>query len=149
MQTLIVHNSDGRGLLRDLGWRGFLAFQIYVGSMVLSAPLHTMFLLSLLWGAVLGHNSQSFDVWDGLAGFIFLVGYAGPALLVFMGLRRLGRYDLMLQQLLLPVYWMLHSVAVVLALVELVVFPHFWAKTAHGKTKLHRAPLAQRRDQEA
>lgn len=149
MQTLIVHNSDGRGLLRDLGWRGFLGFQIYVGSMVLSAPLHTMFLLSLLWGAVFGHRTGSFDVWDGLAGFIFVVGYAGPALLVFMGLRRLGRYDLMLQQLALPIYWMLHSVAVALALVELVVSPHFWAKTAHGKTRLHRTPLAQRRDQEA
>lgn len=149
MQTLIVHNSDGRRLLHDLGWRGFLGFQIYVGSMVLSAPLHTMFLLSLLWGAVFGYGSRSFDAWDGLAGVIFVVGYAGPALLVFMGLKRLGRHDLMLQQLALPLYWMLHSVAVALALVELVVHPHFWAKTAHGKTRLRRAPLPRRRDQEA
>lgn len=149
MQTLIVHNSDPRGLLRDLGWRGFLGFQIYVGSMVLSAPLHSMFLLSLLWTAIAGYRAPSFDAWDGLAGFIFVVGYAGPAMLVFMGLKRLGRYDLMLQQLALPIYWMLHSVAVALALVELVRQPHFWAKTAHGKTRLRRATLEQRRDQEA
>lgn len=149
MQTLIVHNSDPRGLLRDLGWRGFLGFQIYVGSMVLSAPLHSMFLLSLLWTAIAGYRAPSFDAWDGLAGFIFVVGYAGPAMLVFMGLKRLGRYDLMLQQLALPIYWMLHSVAVALALVELVRQPHFWAKTAHGKTRLRRATVEQRRDQEA
>jgi cellulose synthase/poly-beta-1,6-N-acetylglucosamine synthase-like glycosyltransferase len=149
MQTLIVHNSDPRGLLRDLGWRGFLGFQIYVGSMVLSAPLHSMFLLSLLWAAIAGYRAPSFDAWDGLAGFIFVVGYAGPAMLVFMGLKRLGRYDLMLQQLALPIYWMLHSVAVALALVELVRQPHFWAKTAHGKTRLRRATVEQRRDQEA
>lgn len=149
MQTLIVHNSDVRGLLHDLGWRGFLGFQIYVGSMVLSAPLHTMFLLSLAWAAISGHRPTSFDLWDWLAAGIFVVGYAGPALLVFMGLRRLGRHDLMLQQLALPLYWMLHSLAVVLALVELVRNPHFWAKTTHGKTSLQRAPLAQRRDQEA
>lgn len=149
MQTLIVHNSDGRGLLRDLGWRGFLGFQIYVGSMVLSAPLHTMFLLSLVWAAISGHRPASLDIWDGLAAGIFVVGYAGPALLVFMGLKRLGRPDLMWQQLALPLYWMLHSLAVALALVELVRNPHFWAKTTHGKTSLQRAPLAQRRDQEA
>lgn len=149
MQTLIVHNSDGRGLLRDLGWRGFLGFQIYVASMVLSAPLHTMFLLSLGWAAIAGQRQAAFDLWDGLAGFIFVVGYAGPALLVFMGLRRLGRHDLMVQQLALPLYWMLHSVAVALALVELVVSPHSWAKTAHGRTRVQRATLAQRRDQEA
>ena len=55
----------------------------------------------------------------------------------------------MMQQLALPIYWMLHSLAVALALVELVRQPHFWAKTAHGKTQLQRAPLSQRRDQEA
>lgn len=149
MQTLIVHNSDGRGLRRDLGWRGFLAFQIYVGSMVLSAPLHTLFLLSLLWSAFVAPHAVPLDLWDGLAGIIFVVGYAGPALLVVMGLRRLGRRDLMAQQLALPLYWMLHSVAVVLALIELVVHPHFWAKTTHGQTRLHRAAVAQPRDQEA
>ncbi|MDB5540633.1 MAG: hyaluronan synthase [Devosia sp.] len=149
MQTLIVHNSDWRGLRRDLGWRGFLGFQIYVGSMVLSAPLHTMFLVSLLWSALAPHQPAPLDIWDGLAAVIFIVGYAGPALLVFMGLRRLGRRDLLVQQLALPLYWILHSVAAVLALVELVAQPHFWAKTVHGKTRLHRQSGARQRDQEA
>lgn len=149
MLTLIVHNSDGRGLLRDLGWRGFLGFQIYVGSMVLSAPLHAMFLLSLAWSAVIGPGPDPLDAWGWLAALIIVVGYAGPTLLVMQGLRRLGRRDLLLQQLALPIYWLLHSVAVGLALVELVRQPHFWAKTSHGKTRLHRVTLTQRRDQEA
>ncbi len=36
MQTFIVHNRDPRRLLRDLGWRGFLGFEILVGSLILS-----------------------------------------------------------------------------------------------------------------
>lgn len=149
MQTLIVHNSDWRGLLRDLGWRSFLGFQIYVGSMVLSAPLHTMFLASLVWTLLSPGQPVPFGIWDALAAIIFIIGYAGPALLVFMGLKRLGRRDLLVQQLALPWYWILHSAAAVLALVELVANPHFWAKTVHGKTRLHRQTVARQRDQEA
>lgn len=55
-----------------------------------------------------------------------------------MGLRRLGRRDLLLRQLALPLYWILHSVAAMLALVELVRMPHFWAKTNHGETRRPR-----------
>ncbi len=138
MQTLLVHNSDWRGLLGDLGWRSFLGFQIYVGSMVLSAPLHTAFMLSLILGLVTGAEGQPLDALDVLAAITFIIGYAGPALLVVMGLRRLGRRDLLVQQLLLPLYWVLHSLAAVLAVVELVRMPHFWAKTDHGRTRLER-----------
>lgn len=139
MQTLIVHNSDWRELLDDLGWRGFLGFQIYVGSMVLSAPLHTAFMLSLLLGLPGDGHTPSLDAMDGVAAVTFLVGYAGPGLLVVMGLRRLGRHDLLAGQLLLPLYWFLHSVAALLALIELVRMPHFWAKTDHGRTRLSRS----------
>ncbi|MGV3489906.1 MAG: glycosyltransferase [Devosia sp.] len=139
MQTLLVHNSDMPSLWRGLGWRGFLGFQIYVGSMVLSAPLHTAFMLGfipwLLWG---GPSGEPPSVWDIVAAATFLIGYAGPALLVVIGLRRLGRTDLLPQQFLLPFYWMLHSVAVILAAIELVRMPHFWAKTKHGATKVSR-----------
>ncbi|MBN9309305.1 glycosyltransferase family 2 protein [Devosia sp.] len=138
MQTLIVHNGDWRQLLKDLGWRGFLGFQIYVGSMVLSAPLHTAFMLSLLIGLGAGGIGQPLDLLDLVAAVTFLIGYAGPALLVVMGLRRLGRRDLLLRQLALPLYWILHSVAAMLALVELVRMPHFWAKTNHGETRRPR-----------
>lgn len=40
MQTLIVHDRDWRGLLRDLGWPAFIGLHVYVGSMIFSAPLH-------------------------------------------------------------------------------------------------------------
>ena len=43
------------------------------------------------------------------------------------------------QQLLLPLYWVLHSIATVQAAAELMIRPHFWAKTAHGLTRLERS----------
>jgi cellulose synthase/poly-beta-1,6-N-acetylglucosamine synthase-like glycosyltransferase len=136
MQTFIVHNSRPRELLTDLGWRGFLGFQIYVGSMILSAPLHTLFVASLALSVALPPSPT--DVWDAVSLLIFLVGYGGPAALVVAGLVRLRRLDLVAWQLLLPVYWVLHSLAGLRAMRELVTRPYFWAKTEHGQTRLAR-----------
>jgi cellulose synthase/poly-beta-1,6-N-acetylglucosamine synthase-like glycosyltransferase len=136
MQTLIVHNRRPREFLAEVGWRGFLGFQIYVGSMIISAPLHTAFILSFVTSQFLPRGS--FDVWDGLSVLIFVIGYGGPVALVIAGLNRLGRGDLLPAQLLLPGYWALHSLATVRALWELISRPFFWAKTQHGRTRFAR-----------
>jgi cellulose synthase/poly-beta-1,6-N-acetylglucosamine synthase-like glycosyltransferase len=142
MQTFIVHNSHPRELLADLGLKGFLGFQVYVGSMILSGPLHTLFVLSLAMAMLLG--GISFDGWFLFGCLVFLVGYGGPAALAVAGLSRLGRAQLIPVQALLPVYWVLHSVAGLRALHELIVRPYFWAKTQHGETRLSRHRLERR-----
>ncbi|HEY6610561.1 MAG TPA: glycosyltransferase family 2 protein [Pseudomonas sp.] len=145
MQTIIVHNRDWRALKRDLGWGGFLGLHLYIGSLLLSAPLHTAFLISLgvsllTLEAPFGHG------WVGvLAGLVFALGYLGPALLVVAGLTRLKRRDLLPAQLLLPVYWVLHGVAMVLAARELISNPFAWAKTTHGETRTGRGAVKRRR----
>src|SRR5690606_31767483 len=80
-----------------------------------------------------------FDIWDAVSWGIFALGYGGPFALVIAGLVRLKRHDLLAAQLLLPVYWLLHSVASVRALGELLTRPYFWAKTEHGRTRLRRS----------
>jgi cellulose synthase/poly-beta-1,6-N-acetylglucosamine synthase-like glycosyltransferase len=131
MQTLIVHNRHPRAFLGDIGWRGFLAFQIYVGSLILSGPLHLMFLVALAISA-LGRGSGPPDLADGIVLMALFIGYGGPILLALAGLERLGRRDLFAAQVLLPIYWLLHALAAALALIDLVRRPYFWAKTAHG-----------------
>lgn len=138
MQTLIVHDRDWRSLLRDLGWPGFVGLHIYVGSMILSAPLHSAFLLSFLASLVTLQLPGSFDWSAMLTVGIFIVGYLGPALLVIAGLDRLRRLDLLAAQLLLPLYWLLHGVAMAMAAWELVVSPFAWSKTRHGETRVKR-----------
>lgn len=142
MQTFIVHNSHPRELLRDVGLKGFLGFQIYVGSMILSGPLHTFFVGSLIATTLI--QGLVLDVWFYLTCFVTLIGYGGPAALAVAGLRRLGRSDLIAIHLLLPVYWVMHSIAGLRALHELLTRPYFWAKTRHGETQMVRKSLARR-----
>ncbi len=138
MQTLIVHDRDWRSLLRDLGWPGFIGLHIYVGSMIFSAPLHSAFLLSFLVSVVTLQMPGSFS-WSAMLTLgIFIVGYLGPVLLVIAGLDRLKRLDLLAAQLLLPLYWLLHGVAMAMAAWELVVSPFAWSKTRHGETRIKR-----------
>ena len=141
MQTLIVHDRDWRSLLRDLGWPGFIGLHIYVGSMILSAPLHSAFLLSFLVSVLTLQLPGSFS-WSAMLTLgIFILGYLGPVLLVIAGLDRLRRLDLLGVQLLLPVYWLLHGVAMLMAAWELVTSPFAWSKTRHGETRVRRGPL--------
>ncbi len=137
MQTFIVHNRKPMLFLEDIGWRGFLGFQIYVGSMILSAPLHCSFLAALVLRQLLP-GEAALDMWDALGAIIVVVGYGGPAALVIAGLVRLDEQRLLPVQLLLPFYWVLHSVAAALAVHELLTRPYFWAKTRHGQSRMSR-----------
>lgn len=141
MQTLIVHNQNPWRLYQDIGWRGFIAFEIYTGSMILAPLLHTLFLgglaVRVLFGpvpALLNGNYLS------LADIVILVvGYASAAGLVVRGLVRRKQGHLVGYQFALPLYWVLHSAATVRAAIELLVRPYFWDKTAHGRTRLARS----------
>lgn len=139
MQTFVVHNSSLGKLRKALGWRGFLGFQLYVGSQILAGPLHTVFLASLAINLLL-NRPLAIDGWDLVSLCLFAIGYGGAAAIVVAGLARLGRRDLVAGQIWLPVYWVLHSIAAARALWELLARPYFWAKTQHGRSGL--APTA-------
>jgi cellulose synthase/poly-beta-1,6-N-acetylglucosamine synthase-like glycosyltransferase len=146
MQTFIVHNRHPHALLRDLGWKGFAAFEIYVGSMILSPVLHTVFLTSMLVRFLAGRPPLSPSMLEtGLLVLLVIFGYGGSFALVAAGLLRLGQKRLLAAQLLLPFYWVLHSIATARAAVELLTRPHFWAKTTHGLTRLERSFETDRR----
>lgn len=141
MQTFCVHNRSPRALLRDLGWRGFLGFQVLVGGMILSSLLHTVFLGTLI-GRLMLDGVVGFvplDVWDWFAMVILAAGYGGAIAVVVSGLFHLRARGLMAIQLLLPAYWVLHSIATLYAAVELITKPMHWAKTEHGITRVARA----------
>jgi hypothetical protein len=125
-----------RRFLDDIGWRGFLMFEIYVGGLIISPLLHTLFLISLSIGWSGGHGIRT--VWD--AGYIgiLVLGYGAAFVLTVAGLMRARKAALIPYQLLLPIYWLLHAIATVRAAYELLTRPYFWAKTPHGRTRMTR-----------
>lgn len=140
MQTFIVHNRAPRLFLREVGWTAFAGFQVLIGGMILTALLHTFFIVSLLvrlWlEGVVGILPK--DVWDWLSVAILASGYGGAFAIQISGLVHQRAYHLLPIQAILPVYWFLHSAAAIRAAYELIVAPSRWAKTAHGMTRLTR-----------
>jgi len=144
MQTFIVHNRAPLQFLRDVGWRPFLGFQILIGGMMLSAVLHTVFVATTLlrlpfagFASLVPH-----DVWDWLTIAILVIGYGGAVTIVTSGLIHRGKAALIAWELLLPVYWILHTIAAVRAAWQLVAAPSYWAKTTHGVTRMARTGAA-------
>lgn len=140
MQTFIVHNRHPIIFLRDIGWRNFLIFQAFVGGMIISAPLHSVFATVLLIRIVMGWNTGMLpnDIWSFMQIGILVVGYGSAIIISILGLKRIGLSRLGYYQLLLPVYWILNSLAAVIALFELLKRPYYWAKTKHGITRYAR-----------
>ncbi|VAW19287.1 Glycosyl transferase, group 2 family protein [hydrothermal vent metagenome] len=145
MQTFIVHNRHPKKFLRDIGWRNFLIFQAFVGGMIISAPLHTLFAIILMFrffaGEALGLVPNG--PWTFILLMILFVGYGASILVSTLGLKRLGLLRLAPYQILFPIYWILNSVAAFLAVYELFSRPYFWAKTKHGVTRFARGVDAQ------
>lgn len=140
MQTFIVHNSRPRKLLEDMGWRNFLIFQAYVGGMIFSAPLISVFTLLLAARVLMGKGLgiDLFSPWGLAEVFVLVTGYSAAFAVATMGLLRLGMRSLLTWQILLPFYWLLTSWAAFRAIYELVTRPYFWAKTPHGQTRFAR-----------
>ncbi len=139
MQTFIVHNRYPLTFLKDIGLRNFLIFQAYVGGMIISAPLHSVFLGVLLWRITSqGGGLIPYDPWSAIQLGILIAGYGSAFVISTLGLTRLGLGHLITYQFLLPVYWIMNSVAAALAVYELLTRPYFWAKTKHGVTRLAR-----------
>ena len=140
MQTFVVHNRAPGEFMREIGWRGFLGFQVLVGGMILSSVLHTAFIGSIILKLALEGvvGLQPRDVWDWAAVLILSTGYGGAFAIQVSGLLHQRAYHLLPIQILLPVYWLLHTLAAGRAAVELITAPKHWAKTTHGVTRLTR-----------
>ncbi|ODA67056.1 Beta-monoglucosyldiacylglycerol synthase [Methyloligella halotolerans] len=141
IQTYLVHMRHPRRTLRELGWRGFLGFQLMVGGTVLSALVHPWFyalaaydfVRSTLFAAPAG--LLGWPIW-GLAAFVFLGGYGGALALAAFAARK-RRHRLLLPQIaLMPAYWLLVSWGTYRGLWHFVTKRFAWEKTPHGLARI-------------
>jgi cellulose synthase/poly-beta-1,6-N-acetylglucosamine synthase-like glycosyltransferase len=138
MQTYLVHmrhpvEDFRKGRLYDL-----FSFQYVIGS-----GMAVLFLNPLMWillGLYLVFGQSVVNVYHVL--FPGPILYLGAICLLFgnffyiyinlVSCMKRKQYHLLPWILFIPGYWLLMSIAALLALFELMVKPHYWQKTVHG-----------------
>jgi cellulose synthase/poly-beta-1,6-N-acetylglucosamine synthase-like glycosyltransferase len=140
MQTSLVHLRHPRKLWRELGPRAFFGFNVLMGGVILSALVHPLVYAYALWKVSAGDLS----LWppEGWPAVVWWAGVANLAFAYLIGialtmLATLRRHDARLaaHALLLPVYWMMISLAAYRALADLALRPYHWRKTTHTARK--------------
>ena len=141
LQTWLVLMRDPVRAAREMGVRSFAAMQLVLGGGLLASLLHAPLLALLVYTAIARvHILGPADVMLALCGYVVAVFAALTASALS------GDLSHTRAALTMPLYWPLATVAAVGAVVELVLRPHHWAKTAHGVSQRARLPAADQRD---
>ncbi len=136
MITVLIHNRNPFKFLWKTGLRGFIGFHLF-----LTLPLINFLInpLAILQGFFL-LTSPDYSSWVGFGDDLLTYFIYGILLYnlsnIFMSMvaginRKFSKLYLFLP--LVPIYWMLHSVAAFIGIFEVITKPHYWAKTTHGK----------------
>ena len=135
IQTWLVHMRHPLRLLRELGPRAFLSFQLLIGGTFFALLMNPVYwLMTMAW---------YFYKWDLIETIypsaIFFVGaiclYIGNFIFTYAniaGAIRRKYFDMVRITLFSPAYWGLMSVGAWKGFFQLLVKPHFWEKTIHG-----------------
>jgi cellulose synthase/poly-beta-1,6-N-acetylglucosamine synthase-like glycosyltransferase len=148
LQTWLIHMRQPRRLWRELGPRGFVGFNLFVGGTPFVAILNPIFWsLTALWFLARPDFIEAlFPAWLYYAGLACLIG--GNFVFVYgamISARSTRRPDIVLAAALSPVYWVMMSIAAVKAGIQLVSAPSFWEKTTHGlDVRIPAANVARR-----
>ena len=145
MQTWLVHMRSPLCLARELGLPGFAVFQLLVGGTVLAALVHAPFAARLVWIlATAPLDDAMARVLFGFDAAALASGYLISAALGLIGLARRGLLGSAWALLLMPVYWLLLSIAAWRARFQLIRAPYRWEKTEHGLARTSRLTSSQR-----
>jgi len=146
MQTWLVHMRAPIRLLRELGLGGFLTLQLVGGGTVLAALVHPLFLALFVLEFAALRRSPGQGLAEFLLSFlytflyssVFFGGYLTSMVLGLVGLARRRLWSSAWVLLLVPVYWILLSIAACQAVWKLVHDPYRWDKTEHGLARTSR-----------
>ena len=131
MQTFIVHNRNPLRLVDDMGLGPALLFEVLVLGMILAPLLHCGLGLCLLMQLAFGASLFDGRGWSVLYTGVLVLGYGSALATTTLGLARVRHLHLLMPQLLLPLYWLLISLATLGALIDLLRRPFYWFKSPH------------------
>ena len=135
LQTLIVHLRKPREFTREVGWRGLIHFCLFVGGTPILAVLNPVFwLMTVLW--FVGQPTFVRELFPAPVYYVGLLCWAfGNFTLVYLTViscRLIRQGRLLIAALLVPLYWVMMSMAAIKAFWQLVFQPSHWEKTVHG-----------------
>jgi cellulose synthase/poly-beta-1,6-N-acetylglucosamine synthase-like glycosyltransferase len=141
LQTALIHLRNPRLVLKQLGFGGFTQLILFMLGTPLLAILNPVFwTLTVLW--FLGSPHFIKDLFPAALYYPAVASWVfGNLIVLYMTIltcRITRRYQLILAALLIPVYWVMMSVAAVKALWQLIAAPALWEKTVHGL--VHNSP---------
>jgi cellulose synthase/poly-beta-1,6-N-acetylglucosamine synthase-like glycosyltransferase len=139
MQTFLVYWRHPVALIRAIGLKNFLAFNLFIGGTPLTflaaPPLWIIFIFWLITRSTLVEPLFPDAVLYVALANLLLGNFLGIYLnMIAIYLRK--NYELLPSALLNPLYWMLHSIAAYKALGQLFTKPFYWEKTQHGISRV-------------
>lgn len=142
VQTMLVHSRNPVRTALELGLRGSILFHLTITAIVISMLIHPFFLL-LLGREIVTLIATGVHSGDplmlGISVFNLVGGYTTYAFLAHGVHQQSGRRISPLWLMMLPVYWLMISLAGWRAVWQLVVDPFGWEKTPHGLAKTSRS----------
>ncbi|HYA67301.1 MAG TPA: glycosyltransferase family 2 protein, partial [Acidimicrobiales bacterium] len=135
LQTWLVHMRHPSVLIDELGWRGWIEFNAFVGGTPVLALINLAFWsLTILWFA--GHFGFIQALFPAVlyypALICFVFGNVAMVYLSVISARMSERNSLVWAACLVPLYWLMMGIAALKAFWQLFVARSFWEKTVHG-----------------
>jgi hypothetical protein len=136
MQTWLVLMRSPWRTLHAMGLGAFASVHLVLGLGVLASLAH---------GPILAWLACSAFFWPAPEPFaLAATGYAASILALSASSARMREPGLLRAAATMPLYWPLASLAAVRALMDLMLRPHHWAKTAHGVSQRTTIATAHR-----
>jgi cellulose synthase/poly-beta-1,6-N-acetylglucosamine synthase-like glycosyltransferase len=141
VQTYLVHMRQPAKLLKDLGTKSFLKFQWTFGANIFMPIINSIFwiimaasiILPISFGWLIPSYLQPICI------FNLVVGNLSFLLIYVVACLKLKKYKLTPYAILMPLYWVLISMASWRGLIQLIRKPFYWDKTSHGVSKVAKA----------
>jgi cellulose synthase/poly-beta-1,6-N-acetylglucosamine synthase-like glycosyltransferase len=135
LQTWLIHMRRPVDLWRSIGPLGFLQFNVFVGATPMLAVLNPVFwVMTVVW--FIGHPhfiKATFPAPVFYLGLLcWTLGNFAIAYLTVITCRIIKQVELLWAALLVPLYWVMMSIAAAKAVWQLLLAPTFWEKTRHG-----------------
>jgi cellulose synthase/poly-beta-1,6-N-acetylglucosamine synthase-like glycosyltransferase len=135
LQTFLVHLRSPTTVTREMGFKGVVHLSAFVGGTPTLAIMNPIFwLLTIVW--FVAHPVLLLQIIPApvyyVSLFLWILGNFLLWYLTILTARHTMGHGLVLAAVIVPVYWVMMSIAAVKAGWQLVVTPSFWEKTAHG-----------------